>query len=458
MPHHAPPARPLLERLYRDAVRDARPDVAVAAALARTVLPRGRLEAGPGHAMVHVFAVGKAAPTMARAALAHCAGQAIPVAGGLCIAPSMPDDAERDALAPLACVTGDHPVPGPASRAAADAVGEWIATRVRQGDHVVVLVSGGTSSLLAAPLPGLTDADVHALGAALLHCGLPIDAVNRVRRRVHRWGGGRLGAAIGARGAACTTLLVSDVPGDTLPSIGSGPCAADPVPRDEVLQLLDAIAHVPAAVRAWVAADRADGAMPGASDTRVLHVRQEIVASSALLAGAAQEAAWRAGLHAETSVARLGGDAADAGSAFAAALLAARARRDLRGTKAAATVRIAVGEPVVHVADPARALGGRMQHFALAAARTLHDAGDAAEGLAILAAGSDGRDGPTDAAGAVVDRHTWRVIRAAGHDPARALAECRSYLALDAVDATIRAFDSGTNVNDLVLGLDVPAA
>jgi hydroxypyruvate reductase len=448
--------RALLDQVYRTAVTATRPDVAVERALGRVVLPRGRLEAGAGHAMVHVLAIGKAAVPMARGALAACTAQEAPVAGGLCIVHEAP--AEAHGLAPLAVVVGDHPVPGARSLAAADALGAYLRDRVRDGDHAIVLVSGGTSSLVAAPLPGLVMADITALGEALLHCGHPIDAVNRVRRRVHRWGGGRLAAALGERCTGITVLLVSDVIGDTLPSIGSGPCTADPVPRDEVLALLDTIPGVPARVRAWVAADRDDARMPAAGDPRTAYVRQQIVTSSATLAAAAHDQAWTRALHAETSVARLAGDAHDAGRAFVAAMLAARLRREGRGVRAIPSLRIAIGEPVVHVVDPARALGGRMQAFALAAAHALHDAGDTAEGLHLLAAGSDGRDGPTDAAGAIVDRHTWARIRAAGHDPDRALAEHRSYLALDAVDATIRAWDTGTNVNDLVLGLDLPPA
>lgn len=452
----SPPADPrtLLEQLYRTAVTATRPDVAVERALARVVLPRGRLQLGSAHAMVHVLAIGKAAVPMARGALAGCAAQDAPLAGGLCIVHESPVDA--DAVAPLAVLVGDHPVPGVRSLHAADAIGTYVRDHVRDGDHALVLVSGGTSSLVAAPLPGLAMDDIVALGHALLHCGHPIDVVNRVRRRVHRWGGGRLATALGERGAATTVLLVSDVIGDTLPSIGSGPCTADPVPRGEVLALLDTIPGVPARVRTWVAADRDDARMPAAGDPRTAYVHQQIVASSATLAAAAHDEAWRRALHADTNVVRLAGDAHDAGAAFVTAMLTSRTRRESRGVRDVPSLRIAIGEPVVHVADPARALGGRMQAFALAAARALHDAGDAAEGLHLLAAGSDGRDGPTDAAGAVVDRHTWSRIRAAGHDPDRALAEHRSYLALDAVDATIRAWDTGTNVNDIVLGLDLP--
>ncbi|MCU0625425.1 MAG: DUF4147 domain-containing protein [Gemmatimonadaceae bacterium] len=334
--------RTLLERLYRGAVRAARPDVALRAALDRA--------SRPVHQRVHCLAIGKAAPAMARATLEWRAASALHgVVGGVCVAAVAPH--EPATLAPLELHVGDHPVPAAASLAAAARLGHYIETQVHGGDHVIVCLSGGTSSLIAAPLPGLAPDDITALGHALLHAGLPIDAINRVRRRVHRWGGGRLATAIGARAASASTYLVSDVLGDTLPSIGSGPCTADPVPRHEVLALLERISGAPARVRAWVVADRDDARMPASDDPRARHVTQEIIASSGTLAGAAQGEATRVGLHVDMSVARITGDAHEAGRGFATALLAARERRERRGTRAAPLLRVAVGEPVVHVTD-----------------------------------------------------------------------------------------------------------
>jgi len=122
----------------------------------------------------------------------------------------------------------------------------------------------------------------------------------------------------------------------------------------------------------------------------------------------------------------------------------------LWGGETTVTIRDADGDP----ASPSeRPLGGRSQELALAAARSLADAGDQAAGITILAAGTDGRDGPTDAAGAIIDRSTWAAIGAAGRDPATDLAMHNAYRALDAAKVLLRPGLTGTNVMDLVIGL-----
>jgi hydroxypyruvate reductase len=118
------------------------------------------------------------------------------------------------------------------------------------------------------------------------------------------------------------------------------------------------------------------------------------------------------------------------------------------------------GEPTVtlEVDDLRDAQGGRMQELALAGAQRLHDAGIAAARVTLLAAGTDGRDGPTDAAGAVVNGATWQAMLAAGRDPAADLARHRSYAALDAAGALLRPGPTGTNVMDVVVGYVAPRA
>ena len=168
-----------------------------------------------------IIALGKAAVPMAVAAVSVAVDNELAIAGGLVVGPAgapAPHPALRVAV-------GDHPEPGPGSLAAAAELGA-LASRVRADDHVWVLLSGGTTSLIGAPLEGIPHHDLRDLYGILLGSGLDISAMNRVRKRFTRWGGGKLAAALG--GASVRQFIVSDVIGDDLPSIGSGPCVPDP--------------------------------------------------------------------------------------------------------------------------------------------------------------------------------------------------------------------------------------
>ena len=151
---------------------------------------------------------------------------------------------------------------------------------------------------------------------------------------------------------------------------------------------------------------------------------------------------------------QLDGPAAQAGESIARQLIA---RRATRASHERSSCFVWGGETTVDIgrssSTTTTAGGGRCQELALAAARVLHEAGENADGITILAAGTDGRDGATDAAGAVVDASTWRAITAAGVDPDAALVVHESFGALRAANATIPRRDTGTNVTDIVIGL-----
>jgi glycerate 2-kinase len=438
----------LLVELYEAAVAGAQPESGTRDAVSALQVPAA--------ALVWIIALGKAAHAMARGAVAALVAAGREPAGGVIVAPH--DDAAAHAR--LSVVVGDHPIPGPRSAAAAAAIGD-LAARVRADDHVIVLVSGGGTSLAAAPaleVAQFGQDDLARLYAAVLASGADIVAMNAVRKRFARWSGGRLAVALAPARVHC--LVVSDVLGDDVASISSGPCAPDPITAAALLTELERSRlweRLPEAARRHLArAARGDVPdTPKPSDRAFEHVMTRVIVSNAQALAAAGDGARAAGIDEVTVVAApLTGEAAIAGVRLASDLIARRKRA--RGPRIARCV-IWGGETTVTFADragpSAGVLGGRNQELALAAARSLFDAGDHARDITILAAGTDGRDGPTDAAGAIVDSLTWAAVTFAGRDPAADLAAHNAYPALDAGGALLRTGHTGTNVMDVVIGL-----
>ena len=433
------PDRALLEELYRAAVAAVDPGPAVAAALGQ-----GRhAHAARGHRL-WIVALGKAAMPMAEAAVRVAGQESLAVAGGLIVAPA-------DAPSPhpaLAVAVGDHPEPAEGSLAAAAALGE-LASRVRSDDHVWVLLSGGTTSLIGAPLEGIPHGDLRDLYSVLLGSGLDISAMNRVRKRFTRWGGGKLAAALA--GASVRQFIVSDVIGDDLPSIGSGPCVPDASTVADVRRAVEEAGlwrRLPATLQSLMR-DTEDGTRPETpkpDHPAFASVLTEIVSSNRRAVEAAGLRAAELGLIVEFGPAPLDGEASQAGISVAATL---RNYSQAPRTQGAARRCVILGGETTVTLGTKPGLGGRSQELALTAAREL----SGVEGAALLAAGTDGRDGPTDAAGAIVDGSTWSAIIAAGRDPAADLAWHDAYPALDAGGALFRPGLTGTNVMDLVIGL-----
>jgi len=246
--------------------------------------------------------------------------------------------------------------------------------------------------------------------------------------------------------------IVSDVIGDDVASIGSGPCVPDPATAFEVRQLLeraDLWRRIPETARALVLAtergERAETPKPGEDVFR--NVGLELIASNRLALEAAAERARELGLAPRVADTPISGEARSVGEAIAAALM-----KQCGGERNAQkpTCLIWGGETTVSLGHGATGLGGRCQELALAAARALDGV---PEGVALLAAGTDGRDGPTDAAGAIVDGATWGVIARTGRDPGGDLARHDAYPSLDAAGALLRPGLTGTNVMDVVIGV-----
>lgn len=391
----------------------------------------------------HILALGKAAPAMARGATAWLKTQGLEPAGGVVIGtePSVPPHPA------LKSTYGDHPEPGTHSAAAAEALGE-ACKGVKKDDLVWVLLSGGSSSLLGAPVAGLEDEDYQQLCQTLLKSGRAITEVNRIRKRFSRWGAGRLATALA--GAEVVVMAVSDVFGDDFSAIGSGPCVGDPATADQVLGELRAASfadELPPAVfhhLEEVSAGRATET-PKPSAGSFKRVTHHVVAGNRMAVQAAAQEAENRGYHTTAPVRPIVGEASEVGKILADTIL----KRPPGGPWCA----VWGGEATVTLGKGS-GRGGRCQEIALAAAERLALMGGKRQ-IVFLAAGTDGRDGPTDAAGAIVTPETWGNIKTAGRDPSADLKRHDAYNALDAAGALLRIGATGTNVNDVVIAVEV---
>jgi glycerate-2-kinase len=387
---------------------------------------------------------------MAVTATAVAQEQPDSLAGGLIVAPESGDSPDPR----IQLLVGDHPEPGTRSLLASSALSQTAAL-VKPEDEVWVLLSGGTTSLIGAPEPGLEPADLKSLYALLLGSGLDITAMNRVRKRFSRWGGGKLARALYP--ALVRVYIVSDVIGDDLSSIGSGPCVPDTSSAGDIHRLLDQTAlwsKIPEAARRLILSVEAGGTpeTPKPGDRAFARVTLELVVSNRLALEAAARRAAELGLAPHITESLLAGEASAAGASVAGDLLYNCVRQPIPQPTNEALCRIWGGETTVSLGDLEPGLGGRSQEFALAAARAL----TGASGVTLLAAGTDGRDGPTDAAGAIVDGSTWSAISARGRDPEQDLARHNAYPALDSVGALVKPGLTGTNVMDIVIGICGP--
>ena len=433
-------AQTILRHCFAAALNAVEPERATTLALAGASVP-----ARP----VALVAAGKAAAGMADGLVAWLAGHDLQPVAGLIVTPT-------EATSPhpaLRSLVGDHPLPGANSLAAGTALSEWV-SELPSNVEVHVAISGGASSLLAAPLPGLSMEDVIRTFELLLDSGLDIVESNAIRKRVVRWSAGRLAMALHPR--SVTTWLLSDVPGDDPGVIGSGPCHGDRWSSRDVVALCRSAGLMGALPSAVIAALEFETPKP--SHAAANAERTAIVASNRVAMEAARSCAIALGCQAKLMTKPLRGEARQAGRQIAKSLLKVRRSRfgvvDTLGESVRPRVFVYGGETTVTLGAE-HGEGGRSMELALAAAAEL--AGKS-PGVALLAAGTDGRDGPTDAAGAMVDPSTWQAIAEGNVDPSEALARHDSYRALDAAGALLRTGVSGTNVMDLVLALSQPGS
>lgn len=343
-----------------------------------------------------------------------------------------------------------HPVPDAAGLAGAQQILALLRGTSPE-DLVIALISGGGSALLPLPAPGITLEEKQQVTKQLLACGATIREINAVRKHISAVKGGRLAQA--AAPAQVLTLVLSDIVGDPLDAIASGPTAPDETTFAEALAVLDRYgirAAVPPAVREYLEAGAAGRVpeTPKPGDPLFQRVHHQIVANNAQALEAAAAAAAARGYRTLILASGIQGEAREVGKVLAALVLEVRATGH---PLEAPCCLVAGGESTVTIRGAGK--GGRNQEMALAAALAI----EGAEGLLFFSAGTDGTDGPTDAAGAMADGQTVPQARAAGLDPARHLAENDAYPFFRALGDLVLTGPTRTNVMDVHLLLAAPA-
>lgn len=390
------------------AVAEAHPKKAIRRALGDLRLYGGRLR---------VLAIGKAAWSMAEAALEVLGNR---IECGLVITKY---GHSKGKLSQFSIMEAGHPVPDENSMRAADA-----AIAMVQGlgveDTVLMLISGGGSSLFERPLIPLP---MYATTInALLHCGANITDINIIRKRLSAVKGGRFAKLCAPAGVV--GLILSDVMGDAVETIASGPISPDPTTAIEAERtLLRVLPDAPEIIRMLMRRE---------TPKNLVNAETHVIGNVSLLVRSAAHALQRLGYETVVLTDRIACEAAEAGRFLGSIAYTHQ-------TENRSVAYLVGGETVVHVSGTG--IGGRNQELALAAAPML----DSLRDTAIFSFGSDGTDGPTDAAGGYVDHRTLRRLCTAGVDIDNALLNHDSYHALQACDGLILTGPTGTNVNDI---------
>jgi glycerate 2-kinase len=423
-----------LERIYRAAVGAVDPAKLTARTIAKAGIP-ALIDEAP---RVYVLAVGKAASAMA-SVLARRLGDKLEAATIV----KVPGGAQKLASNPrIAICESSHPIPSRASESAAKSALAMLA-RAHRDDLVIVALSGGASAMFAKPPDGIPLADKIALTQSILRTGASIRELNTVRKHLSSIKGGQLIRA--ANGARVLGLILSDVPGNDLATIGSGLTAPDPTTYAEAIGVLKRRllwGRAPESIRSHLERGNAGEIpeTPKSDDAMFSRVTNVIIGDNQMALEAAESAAREMGC----SIVRgreLRGEANDLGRALAADLTTPLPER---------RCVIAGGEPVVTVRGSGK--GGRAQQCALSMAVELSRMAKDRR-VAALIAGTDGIDGPTDAAGAFAFPDMVHRARDLNLDPENALNRNDAYTFFKQLDDLFMPGATGTNVADIFIGL-----
>ncbi len=419
-------------RILQAVLRSVDPAPLVEQAIRSSTLPTGSRTA--------LLAVGKAAWGMAQGAVAALGTDTF--SRGMVLLPYEPASPET---LPFPIHRGGHPLPTEEGvHGASLALG--MIRALGPDEHLLLLLSGGGSALLSLPAEGLTLPDLRTVTRLLLEAGAPIEELNAVRKHLERLKGGRLAAEVGGR--SILALAVSDVVGDPHDAIASGPVSPDPTTYREALEILERHGvrdAVPPAVithlMRGVHGDVLETPKPG--DPRLSTVEFRLVAGVGhAMEGAAREARGR-GYRTHKLSSSLEGEARATGRRLGALGASLSFSQDAGSP----ICLVSGGETTVRVRGTGR--GGRNQEVALGAALEIADRSN----VLIASFGTDGVDGPTDAAGALATGSTVPRARIAGLDPEAALRENDAYPFFQALDDLFITGPTGTNVMDVQIVL-----
>jgi glycerate 2-kinase len=339
-------------------------------------------------------------------------------------------------------VEAGHPTPDEAGRRGAERMAEMLSD-LAETDLVICLISGGGSALMTLPQPAISLADVQALTGALLRCGATINEINAVRKHISRIKGGQLARLV--HPAQVVSLILSDVVGNPLDVIASGPTVPDTATFAQaygVLEKYDLLDRVPASIVEHLAAGVAGkiAETPKEGDAVFATVYNLIVGSNEIAAWAALNRARELGFNTQLLSTYVEGEAREVSKVLAA--VAKEMAKSGQPIPRPACLVVG-GETTVTITGEGK--GGRNQEMALAAALAI----EGWEDVLVVTLATDGTDGPTDAAGGVATGETVAWARELGLDPEEYLANNDSYHFLEALGELVVTGPTNTNVNDL---------
>jgi len=373
---------------------------------------------------VYGLGIGKASIPMLTAL-----AEAYPLSGALAI--SKHASSSTPNLFPI--FLGSHPIPDSRSLEAGVRVLDFVST-LNEEDTLICLISGGGSSLVTVPYEGIMLDDIQSLTSLLLACGARIDEINTVRRHLDRIKGGGLAHVTKAK---VISLILSDVIGNPLEAIASGPTFPNPTTNKDALRILKRY-KIEKQVSNSILQTLESGNVHPLLQKQNSEIQNIIIGDNKLAAQAALEQAQHENIHAEILTNELQGEAREVGA------MLARQLRDEISKRTRPFCLIAGGETTVTIRGDGK--GGRNQELALAAVNELRGL----ENVMLIALATDGDDGPTDAAGAVVTGESAQRAESLGVDVTAHLSGNDAYVFFEKLGDLLKPGPTGTNVNDLI--------